>query len=162
MEASRPYFWQLATLSALLPFVGFWPALVLSGTAGPASAASASENVAEEKPPQYFPLPQVAEYGIKRTIRLTVTAYSSTPDQTDASPLITASGTLVRDGILAHNFLPFGTRIRFPEMFGDKVFVVEDRMRADKGQYLADMWMPTREQAQLWGARVLTMEVLDR
>ena len=52
-----------------------------------------------------------------------VTAYSSTPDQTDATPFITANGTTVHDGIIAANWLKFGTRVRIPDMFGDKVFI---------------------------------------
>jgi len=35
---------------------------------------------------------------------------------------------MVRDGVIATNILPFGTKVRIPEIFGDKVFVVEDRM----------------------------------
>ena len=43
-----------------------------------------------------------------RTIEVWVTAYSSTPEETDDTPRITASGGEVRDGIVAANFLPFG------------------------------------------------------
>ena len=64
----------------------------------------------------------------KKIMVVLATAYSSTPDQTDATPFITAWNTRVRDGILAANFLPFGTLVKIPEVFGDKIFVVEDRM----------------------------------
>jgi len=57
-----------------------------------------------------------------------VTAYSSTYDQTDSTPFITASGSYVSDGTVACNFLRFGDRVRFPEVYGDKIFIVEDRM----------------------------------
>src|SRR3990167_1248447 len=40
---------------------------------------------------------------------VTITAYSSTPEETDSTPFITASGTHVRDGVVAANFLPLGT-----------------------------------------------------
>ena len=43
-----------------------------------------------------------------------VTAYSSDPKQTDNSPFITASNRRVRDGIIAANFLPFGTEVKIP------------------------------------------------
>jgi hypothetical protein len=56
----------------------------------------------------------------------TVTAYSSTADQTDSSPFITANGKNVKDGIVACNFLAFGTKVKFPDMYGDKVFTVEE------------------------------------
>jgi len=88
-----------------------------------------------------------------------VTAYSSTPDQTDDSPFITAMGSRVHDGIIACNFLKFGTKVKFPEMYGDKVFVVEDRM-AKRHSNKADIWMETREQALQFGARHLTMEIV--
>lgn len=159
MDTSRPSFWQLTTLSALMPIVGFWPALFVLPNE-PVRASAVDQEVQTEAPVQIFPLPQVAEYQVKRTLRITVTAYSSTKDQTDADPFITASGTFVRDGIIAHNFLPFGTRVRFPEVFGDKIFVVQDRMNPRKGYYIADIWMPTREAAKTWGAPVLTMEIL--
>src|SRR3989338_7593532 len=42
---------------------------------------------------------------VVRTVSVVVTAYSSTTWQTDDSPLITASGTNVREGIVAANFL---------------------------------------------------------
>ena len=43
-------------------------------------------------------------------IPVIVTAYSSTPEETDSSPRLTAAGTWVREGIVANNFLPFGTK----------------------------------------------------
>ena len=89
-----------------------------------------------------------------------VTAYSSTPDQTDDSPFITAMGSSVRDGIVACNFLKFGTKVRLPEVYGDKVFIVEDRM-ARRNSYKLDVWMETREQALQFGAKRLTLEILE-
>lgn len=79
-----------------------------------------------------------------------ISAYSSTPDQTDDTPFITASGKYVADGIVATNHLPFGTKVQIPEVFGDKTFVVEDRMHPRKVGFL-DVWMPTREAALKFG-----------
>jgi len=90
---------------------------------------------------------------------LFVTAYSSTPDQTDSTPFITASGTRVRDGIIAANFLPIGTKIRFPTLYGDKIFVVEDRMNK-RYYYRADIWMSTRWQAKQFGLRNVPIEII--
>ena len=95
----------------------------------------------------------------RRTIWVLVTAYSSTPDQTDASPFIGARGTFVRDGMVAANFLSFGTRLRFPDHFGGKEFFVEDRMNQRYARRI-DIWMPTREEAKQWGARWVKVEVL--
>jgi len=92
------------------------------------------------------------------TVR-TVTAYSSTPDQTDDTPFITANGTRVRDGIVAANWLRFGTRVRIPEMYGDKVFTVTDRMHPRHDEKV-DVWMETRGEALEFGKRRLTIEIL--
>src|SRR3989344_2363173 len=64
----------------------------------------------------------------KRSTKIVVTPYNSIPEQTDSTPFITATGTTVRDGVIASNYLPIGTKVRFPDLFGSKVFVVEDRM----------------------------------
>lgn len=96
----------------------------------------------------------------KKTFYLTVTAYSSTVDQCDGDPFTTASGKKVRDGIIAYNYLPFGTKVRFPEVFPNKTFVVQDRLNARAGKYLADIWMPTREEALKWGAKTIKIEIL--
>lgn len=111
--------------------------------------------------PELGQLPELPEAEVRRTILLTVTAYSSTTDQTDGDPFTAASGATVFDGMIAYNFLPFGTKVRFPEYFGEKVFVVLDRMNERKGRYIADIWMETREQANAWGARITTMEILE-
>jgi 3D (Asp-Asp-Asp) domain-containing protein len=92
--------------------------------------------------------------------RVVVTAYSSTPDQTDSSPFITANGSQVRDGIVACNFLPFGTKVRFPEYSGDKIFTVEDRM-AKKNNEKMDIWMSSRNVALEFGVKSLAVEVIE-
>jgi len=96
-----------------------------------------------------------------KTITVVITAYSSTPDQTDDSPFITASNKYVRDGIVANNMLPFGTKIKIPELYGDKIFVVEDRMNKRKGNYRFDIWMPTRESALNFGVKTAEIQVLE-
>ncbi|MFA6407683.1 MAG: hypothetical protein WCV80_03195 [Candidatus Paceibacterota bacterium] len=69
-----------------------------------------------------------------------VTAYTSDSAECDDTPFITASGSRTRDGIVACNFLPFGTKIKIPELFGDKEFIVEDRMAKRKHNYV-DVWI---------------------
>lgn len=94
-----------------------------------------------------------------RVIYVTVTAYSSTPDQTDDTPFITANGTRVRDGIIAANFLKFGAKLKFPDYSGDKIYEVTDRMNA-RYPNRADIWMATRQDALNFGVRRLKMEIL--
>jgi 3D (Asp-Asp-Asp) domain-containing protein len=97
---------------------------------------------------------------VVKTVKVIVTAYSSTPDQTDDTPFITASNKYVRDGIIASNLLPFGTKVRIPKLYGDKVFTVEDRMNKRKGNYQIDIWMETHSLAVNFGAKTAEMEVL--
>ncbi|MCL4406428.1 MAG: 3D domain-containing protein [Patescibacteria group bacterium] len=94
-----------------------------------------------------------------RSIVTTITGYSSTEDQTDDTPFITASGKFVGDGIVAANWLPFGTKIRIPEIFGDKVFEVQDRM-APKHNGKMDIWFKTREEALKFGVKQSRIEIL--
>jgi len=95
------------------------------------------------------------------TKKIVATAYSSTPDQTDDTPFITASGKVVEDGVVASNFLAFGTKLRLPELFGDKIFVVEDRMHKRFSSDYLDIWFPDRETAQNFGIKETTMEILE-
>lgn len=110
----------------------------------------------------------VAEAPIKRQLpmvakakKVWITAYSSTPDQTDDTPFTTASGSHVRDGIIATNMLPFGTKVQIPALFGDKVFIVEDRMHRRKID-MVDIWFPTRTEALRFGSNYAEIVVLDQ
>lgn len=89
-----------------------------------------------------------------------VTAYSSTPDQTDSTPFTTASGTNVRDGIIASNFLKFGAKVQFPKLYGDKIFIVEDRM-APKNNHKMDIWFPDRQSAKQFGVKFTEVVILN-
>ncbi len=103
-------------------------------------------------------LPTSAPREAHKKMMVTMTAYSSTPGQTDDSPFITANGSHVRDGIVAANFLPFGTKVKIPELYGDKVFSVEDRMNA-RYYYKIDIWMPTYEEAKNFGVQYVEVEI---
>ncbi len=105
------------------------------------------------------PLPEAPDKQPKKTMKIMVTAYSSEVAQTDDTPFITAFGTRVRDGIVATNFLPKGTIVRFPDVYGDKEFVVEDRMNK-RYYYHMDIWMAEKGSAVTFGAKVLNMEIL--
>ena len=95
----------------------------------------------------------------QKTIKVILTAYSSTFDQTDDTPFVTASNTHVRDGIIAANFLAFGTKVQIPEIFGDKVFTVEDRM-AKKHSEKIDIWFAERRSAEKFGVQEAEVIVL--
>lgn len=98
---------------------------------------------------------------ISKKIKMAITAYSSTIEETDSTPFITASGSTVRDGIVANNLLPFGTKIRVPQLYGDRVFIVEDRMNQKKGKYHLDIWFPNHSDAKKFGSEIAYVEVLE-
>lgn len=93
-----------------------------------------------------------------------VTAYSSTADQTDSSPCITANGFNVcehnRENVIAANFLPFGTRVRLPDIYGEKVFTVQDRMNP-RHYSRVDIWMKTRNKAKQFGVKRSKVEIVS-
>jgi len=93
-------------------------------------------------------------------MKVLVTGYSSTPEETDEDPFITASGKMVKDGIVAANFLPFGTKVRFPFLYPEKIFVVEDRMHHRFSKNRVDIWFPSKELALEFGAKETIMEIL--
>ncbi len=111
--------------------------------------------------PSYFGALTVADKIPAVAIRVVeMTAYNSEIGQTDASPFITANGTRVRDGIVAANFLKFNTRIRLPELYGDKIFVVTDRMN-ERYANRVDIWMEKKIDAKKFGVkRGVKIEIL--
>jgi len=94
------------------------------------------------------------------------TAYSSDVGQTDASPCIPSNGyNLCRHyelygsgNTIAANFLPLETQVRLPELFGDKVFIVRDRMNERHEFGRIDVWMPSRVEAKKFGVKHLALE----
>ena len=94
-----------------------------------------------------------------KTVEVTVTAYSSRVSETDDDPFTTAAGTTVRTGVVAANWLPLGSKVRIPEIFGDQIFTVEDRM-ARKNANKLDVWFPNTEDALRFGVRTTRVEIL--
>lgn len=92
-------------------------------------------------------------------VSVVVTGYSSTHDQTDNTPFVTASGKRVRDGVIAANFLKFGTKVQIPELFGEKVFIVEDRM-ARRFSNRVDIWFSDRATALKFGKQEAEIIIL--
>ena len=94
------------------------------------------------------------------------TGYSDTKDQTDDREWETASGKHVADGFIATNDYPFGTIVMIPELFGDKKFVVEDRMNKKyTGKNRVDIFFPNKEEGRQkaieFGARRATMLIVQ-
>jgi len=106
--------------------------------------------------------PAIPDPKVIKKMNVVITAYSSTIQETDESPFLTASGSYVKEGIVANNLLPFGTRIRIPEIYGDKIFIVQDRLNPRAGFYHIDIWFPSHQEAENFGAKRTYIEVLDR
>jgi len=86
----------------------------------------------------------------------TVTAYSSSPDETWGDPFVTASGRRVFDGLVAcPREFPFGTRFKI----GSRTYQCFDRLH-DKYDDRFDIWMSTKNRALQFGKRHLLVEVL--
>lgn len=103
-------------------------------------------------------------YKVKKVDFYEMTAYTSEVAQTDASPCITANGfNVCKHGIedtVAINGLKFGTKIRIPDLYGNRVFVVRDRMNR-RYQDRVDIWMKDKKQAIKFGFKVAKVEILE-
>jgi 3D (Asp-Asp-Asp) domain-containing protein len=84
------------------------------------------------------------------------TAYTADEAQTDNSPTITASNETVREGFIANNCLPFGTKIRID----GKVFEVQDRMNKRYGCDNFDIYMTEYSDAINFGRQVMKYEII--
>ncbi|PIT91795.1 hypothetical protein COU12_01085 [Candidatus Jorgensenbacteria bacterium CG10_big_fil_rev_8_21_14_0_10_54_38] len=133
-------------------------AMLISPSVGSYTASRAPQVVPEETI-------QIAEAKEKAAgpeiYEVWVTAYASTPEETDGTPFTTAMNTETHDGVIAVNFLPFRTRVRIPALFGDKVFTVEDRMHRRKMDFV-DIWMPSKAEAVGFGIVHAAIEVVDQ
>lgn len=139
-----------------------YPVPVLASQADEIVDAVAMESVDIEQP-VLNSLPQSSDLKVVKTDFVTVTAYTSEIGQTDGNPCRTANGyDLCKYNIedtVAANFLPFGTKIKLPDVFGDKVFVVRDRMNSRYNEYV-DVWFKDKQEAKRFGIKVLKIEIL--
>jgi 3D (Asp-Asp-Asp) domain-containing protein len=93
-----------------------------------------------------------------------ITAYNSEASQCDAAPCITANGFNVCqhqiEDTIAANFLPFGAKVQIPDLFGDRIFIVRDRM-SQKHPDRLDIWMNGRQAALNFGVKLAKINVLE-
>ncbi|WP_221089176.1 3D domain-containing protein [Deinococcus aquaedulcis] len=183
--SQRPLNWIRAAAFALLSTAGATPALPASTVASdavrdaltvrpPAAPApqQAAQNRAAAIAQAQRPSQPVAVTPIRgRSVVARSTAYNSLPNQTDATPFITATGTRTRPGVIALSrdllrLFPYGTRVmiedlsgRYSNMLRGRVFIVEDTMAARKTNSV-DIWMPTRTEALNWGARQIRITAI--
>lgn len=127
----------------------------------PVTVALIIEQMKNESRP-YGRLSEAEDAPARKTYDIFVTAYTSEVGQTDDTPCITASGLDVcernQENVVAANFLPIGTRVRMPELYGDRVFYVEDRMNKRYAQKM-DVWMKEKSAAKEFGIKHVKVEV---
>src|SRR3989338_4990943 len=122
-------------------------------------------NLAKAEPNRSFPIAETR--APLQKIQVVATAYSSDVWQTDATPCIPADGYYICEhyekfgegNTIAANFLPLGAQVKIPELYGDKIFVVHDRMNSRYGYGRIDIWMPTREEAKQFGVKRFEIEM---
>lgn len=99
-----------------------------------------------------------------RTSTHVITAYNSEVAQTDDDPCTTANGFNVcihgEEDTIAANFLKFGTKVKIPELFGDRIFIVRDRMNKKHAERV-DVWMKDRHDAIHFGVKVAKIQVVE-
>ena len=94
-------------------------------------------------------------------VKMTViaTAYTPRPEETDSTPWLTAAGTKTREGVIAANWLPFGTKVKID----GKIYTVEDRMNS---RYTAafpahiDIVFLSLDKARKFGRQKMEIEII--
>lgn len=110
----------------------------------------------------YGDLPVADEAPPRHTYVVPITAYTSEAAQTDSTPCIAARGFDLcehnEEDVAAANFLPMGTKFRIPDLYGDRVFTVVDRMNARYDRRV-DIWMREYADAKSFGLKHAMIEV---
>lgn len=130
-----------------------------------AATATPTPEIADESTPAHLAIqdkPKAVK--VVSTSTRTITAYNSDPGQTDSDPCTTANGFNVCDSenedTIAANFLPFGAKVMIPELFGERVFVVRDRMNRRHANRV-DVWMKDYDDAIHFGVKVAKIQVIE-
>ncbi|MGB9726581.1 MAG: hypothetical protein ACP5OX_00780 [Minisyncoccia bacterium] len=156
---------SLVIFLLIFSFVGQWPGVLVEGSPTVVVGEDlfkTSSNIAKEANPLLATFVAINNpINPPKKIEVIVTGYSSTPEETDDTPFITASGKVVEEGVVAANFLEFGTKVRFPELFGDKIFIVEDRMHQRFNEGRVDIWFKTKQEAKDFGIQTTIMEIIE-
>ncbi len=107
---------------------------------------------------------QAASVALKDLGIFTITAYSSDINQTDSDPCTTADGFNIckhnQEDIVAVNGIAFGTKIKIPSLFGDRIFTVHDRMNKRFTSRI-DVWMTSYNKAISFGLKRADIQVVQ-
>jgi len=152
----------LLTLAVLTLVIGQFIALkpVYSAENGLLALAGRALDFANFSEKEQNVLPESGPREADKIVHAVITAYTSTPNQTDDTPFIAAWGDRVYDGMIAANWLPRGTKVRIPSLYGDKIFTVADRMNPRYGYGRMDIWMDTTvAEARKFGVQRVDVEI---
>ena len=137
------------------------------------SKNTSAEDIQEQSPvviptPKAKTIKNTSKINPVATFMVTASAYTSTPNQTDSSPFITANGEHVYWGGVAANIIdtngrniPFGTKIMIPKLFGDQIFTVNDRMNR-RYKNNVDLWFPDISDAREFGRRTIEVVIIAK
>lgn len=131
--------------------------------------ADTTEDVPEPTPaPKTKTTKTVSKISSVATLTVVASAYSSTPHQTDDSPFITANGEHVYWGGVAANIIdtngrniPFGTKLMIPDLFGDQIFTINDRMNRRYKNNL-DVWFSNTADAIEFGRKTIKIVIVAK
>lgn len=93
-------------------------------------------------------------------VKAEVSGYTSSIEETDDTPHLTASGKNTRVGTIAcPSRLSFGTEVHIEGI----VYICEDRMnRRYRDREVYDIWFETKVEAYQWGRKSLDIKVYAR
>lgn len=142
----------------------------LLNTTGPTVTYTATPKIIEtveahEPTPAIYVIPPVESLAVvseivpHEIVRASVSAYTSSPDETDDTPEINARGTKPGPGSIAcPTRYPFGTEV----IIKDESYFCDDRMnpRYADGNYF-DIWMESKAEAIHWGRRTIDAQVVQ-
>ena len=98
------------------------------------------------------------QWQIDESFEATVTAYSSSPDETWGDPYISADGNRVYDGLVAcPRRYPFGTHF----LIDDQIYRCGDRL-AKRFDDRLDVWKSSKQLAINWGKRTIKVFKLSQ
>lgn len=162
---------EVATLGAIIVLAFYFvlpsAARAAANVVAPSRAVALEVAAMQNATQPFGTLPQAGMGDPTYTMHVTASAYNSEVAQCDDTPFITASGTHVRPGVIAANFLPIGTKVKITAINGhaiadqsllDRVYTVEDRMNARYDKRI-DIWMEERSDAIQFGVRTIAIEV---
>jgi 3D (Asp-Asp-Asp) domain-containing protein len=84
------------------------------------------------------------------------TAYTAIVSQTDSTPTITASNQKIREGVVANNCLPFGTKIKV----NNRIYEIQDRMNERYRCDNFDIYLLKHSEALDFGRQTLKYEII--